>query len=408
MMNEHNIKSNDKSETSFFVQLLQNYLPYWPLFALSIPVCLFFAYVNFRAQAPVYVATAKILIKDPNKGNDTKVLDALNIFGEKKIVENELIVLRSSILIQEVVSELDLYTNVYNEGNVRKEELYAENSPIKFIALDKDNIGGFGKMYFTIDWDKQIVSINNTNVPFDSTVLLGNAFYRLEINQYYNRNVSNKKYFVVGSSIAGAAGAIIGRLKTIPVSSASTVIEVQLQTEVPEKATDVLAKLFDIYERNQIDEKNETAKKTLDFIDGRLLLVTSQLDSVENNIQSYKSKNSLTDNISEQAKEYLSRATSFGERSSAVGIQLDVLEQIKNYVTDKGSKPGTVPSLLLNQDPLLDKLLDELYEAEFTLNQAKAITGEKSNAIVLGQAKINRIKGDILENIANNKILTLN
>ena len=66
-----------------------------------------------------------------------KVLDALNIFSEKKIVENEIIVLRSSSLMEDVVDSLDLYATVFNEGNVQTEELYADNSPIKFIALDK-------------------------------------------------------------------------------------------------------------------------------------------------------------------------------------------------------------------------------------------------------------------------------
>src|ERR1700757_1977523 len=128
MIEKQPFKEKDKNEVNFFVQIIQNYLPYWPLFALAIPVCLFISFINYRAQAPVYVASAKILIKDPNKTGDSKVLDALNIFGEKKIVENELIILRSSILVESVVRELDLYTTVYNEGNVRKEELYADNS----------------------------------------------------------------------------------------------------------------------------------------------------------------------------------------------------------------------------------------------------------------------------------------
>jgi chemotaxis response regulator CheB len=50
------------------------------------------------------------------------VLDALNIFSEKKIVENEIIVLRSSSLMQEVVKSLDLYATVFNEGKVQREE----------------------------------------------------------------------------------------------------------------------------------------------------------------------------------------------------------------------------------------------------------------------------------------------
>ena len=71
------------------------------------------------------MAAAKVLLKDPQKnGGESKVLDALNIFSEKKIVENEIIVLRSSLILEKVVKSLDLYASVYNEGRLRIEELY--------------------------------------------------------------------------------------------------------------------------------------------------------------------------------------------------------------------------------------------------------------------------------------------
>lgn len=65
------------------------------------------------------------------------MLDALNIFSEKKIVENEIIVLKSTTIMQDVVKELDLYTTVYNKGNVQTEELYGDNSPMLFVAQNK-------------------------------------------------------------------------------------------------------------------------------------------------------------------------------------------------------------------------------------------------------------------------------
>src|SRR5436190_4568290 len=128
----------EKQETNIFIQILQKYLPFWPLFALTIPVAMSVAYVYLRAEVSIYVATAKVLLKDPNKGGgDSKVLDALNIFSEKKIVDNEILVLRSSGLLKEVAGSLDLYATVYNQGKVKLEELYDENSPIHFVALQE-------------------------------------------------------------------------------------------------------------------------------------------------------------------------------------------------------------------------------------------------------------------------------
>ena len=141
----------EKTEINIFVQILQKYLPFWPLFALTIPISLSVAYIYFRSQVPIYVATAKVLLKDPNKGGgDSKVLDALNIFSEKKIVDNEILVMRSSGIMKEVVDSLDLYATVYNQGKVKIEELYGLSSPIKFVALDKDSINSFDTYHFFV------------------------------------------------------------------------------------------------------------------------------------------------------------------------------------------------------------------------------------------------------------------
>src|SRR5436190_16047319 len=279
----------EKQETNIFIQILQKYLPFWPLFALTIPVAMSVAYVYLRAEVPIYVATAKVLLKDPNKGTgDSKVLDALNIFSEKKIVENEILVMRSSSLMNEVVKTLDLYASVYNQGKVRLEELYGENSPIKFVALAKDSVFSFGRYDFKVDWVNKMVNINGQQIHFDSTVLLGTDRYRLVMNYRYNTAVVGKNFFVVTRPIWAAAGEAIGPLRAAPISTSSTVLDVSMTTPVPEKARDILARLFEVYNAAGIVDKNLIAAKTLDFIDDRLNRVLHQIDSVEQNIEAYK------------------------------------------------------------------------------------------------------------------------
>ena len=105
----------ERTESNLLAQLLHRYLPFWPLFVICIGIGLVVSWYYLRTQTPIYVAAAKVLLKDPQKnGGDSKVLDALNIFSEKKIVENEIIVLRSSSVMEEVVRSLDLYVSVFN------------------------------------------------------------------------------------------------------------------------------------------------------------------------------------------------------------------------------------------------------------------------------------------------------
>jgi uncharacterized protein involved in exopolysaccharide biosynthesis len=133
-MNDQELIQENKS-VSLFVQILQKYLPFWPIFLLTVGVSLSVAYIYLRSQTPIYLASAKILLKDPSKtSGESKLLENMSIFNEKKVVENELLVLRSAGLMGKVVKDLDLYVNYFNQGKVRVEELYKGSSPIRLKA----------------------------------------------------------------------------------------------------------------------------------------------------------------------------------------------------------------------------------------------------------------------------------
>src|SRR5258705_1743943 len=164
----------ERTESNQLIQLLQRYLPFWPLFVVTIGIGLTISWLRLRSQTRIYMAAATVLLKDRQKGGgDSKVLEALNIFSEKKIVENEIIVLRSSVILEEVARALDLYAAVYNQGRLRTEELYKSNSPVWFRAINKENIQGGGKFFFSVNWKKKFIKIRNQVIPFDSTITVG-------------------------------------------------------------------------------------------------------------------------------------------------------------------------------------------------------------------------------------------
>ena len=390
-----------KEETNIFEQQVRRYLPFWPVFLVTISISLLVAFIYLRSETPIFVAQAKVLLKDPQKGSgDSKVLDALNIFSDKKIVENEIIRLKSSSLVGEVVKKLHLYATVYNEGKVRTEELYKDNSPIWFRAVDSATSGDFGKYFFKVDWQRRTVRIADRIVPFDSTIKIGTCIYRLIPNPGYNQFVLGKNYFVVFSSVGSVTGALTGALGVSASSSTSTVLDVRMETEVPQKGIEILDSLFQVYILANIIDKTQAAKKTLTFIDERMRDVNRQLDSVDEKIMNYKAKNSIY-NLNVQSGNYLNDISNYDKKNNELDLELSMLNEVRNYVLFKGKKPGTVPALLTINDPTLPGLLQKLYENEFNLDKVKAIGGEKSDAVILAEADVNRIKKDILENLSN-------
>ena len=175
-----------------------------------------------------------------------------------------------------------------------------------------------------------------------------------------------------------------------------------LETSVPEKGSDVLKKLFEFYNKAGIEDKNQMATKTLNFIENRLNNVTDQIDSVEKNIESYKAQNGVAD-LSSQASVYFENIKDFDKSNSLLEMQLQLLNEVSTYVESKSKSSTVVPSIILLDDPILKSLLDQLYQAEFELSKARTTAGEKSDIVVLAFDKVNKIKADIRESISNLK-----
>ena len=391
----------EKADSNIFKLVIYKYLPFWPLFVITVSVSLFIAFIDVRSKVPMYVASAKVLLKDPQRGGgDSKVLEALNIFGEKKIVDNEIVVLRSPDLMEEVVKKLDLYAQVYNKGNVRTEELYASNSPVKFVALDKENLNLWGTYFFSVDWKRKMVHIDNKAVPFDSTVVIGKTPVRLEMNYGYNANVVGKNYYVQFVSPSSAAGGIAGGLKISPYSYSSTILDVSLRTPVPEKGRNILTELFKFYNINGLEDKNQIADKTVNFIEDRLQLVSGDLDSVERKIAYFQSSTSAVD-LGTQANQYFSKVTDLDKQNSEIDLQLEGLDKLQAYIKGKGARDAVVPSLSLVNDGTLSGLIDKLNSAESQAQTLASVTGEKNDAALLAAEQVEKIKEAITDNMAN-------
>lgn len=394
MSEQQNFKS--QSEFSQISQMLLKFVPYWPLFVISVALGLVIAYIKLRAEQPIFVAYAKILLKDPNKGSDSKVLDQLDMSGEKKVVENEILVLRSAGLMQEVVRRLNLGATVYNEGRVRIEELYEENSPVQFIPVNRDSINYGGTQYFNVNWTKGEIEIDNRKVGFNEILNINNTKYKVVPNPDYNKQVVGKNFFVVFNSVEGAAGGLIGSLSANPISSTSSVIDVQISTAVPEKGIDVLDTLFTVYNQFAILDKKQSTLNTFNFIEDRLATVALQLDSIEQGVVNFRTQEAPFD-LQAQASTYFSQANAFDQQKSEIVLQLNVVRNIKTYMINGGS----VPALGDVSDPTLSGLIKELQAAQTKLEQLQTTNGERSDAVIAAKQQISNIRNRINENIAN-------
>ena len=140
----------------------------------------------------------------------------------------------------------------------------------------------------------------------------------------------------------------------------------------------------------------------MNFIDDRLQLVSSDLDSVERKIAYFQSSTSAVD-LSTQASAYFQKVTSLDQQNAQIDLQLEGLQQLQNYLKTKGKKEGVVPSLSLINDPSLSGLIDKLYGAETQAAAVKSVTGERNDAAIEADAQVAKIQDQIADNMGNIK-----
>ncbi len=131
----------EEKQSSFFEDISYKFLPYWPLFLILMVVAFLGAWVYLRYTIPIYATNSTILINDEKKGADeNKIEESLNLLSSNKVVENEVEVIQSRKLMEEVVVELKLYAPVYEKGKVLTKSAYT-SSPFLIKSRNFGNNG---------------------------------------------------------------------------------------------------------------------------------------------------------------------------------------------------------------------------------------------------------------------------
>ncbi|HQW85181.1 MAG TPA: Wzz/FepE/Etk N-terminal domain-containing protein, partial [Ferruginibacter sp.] len=149
MKQVNNIQNGfEEKESNMVGDLLAKYIPYWPLFILVSALAIGAAYVYLRYATPIYEAKATMIIKDEKRGSeDSKLMESLNLIASKKVVENEIEVLQSRSLMEQVVRKLRLYAPVYEQGKVKASDAYMI-SPVLIEAQNPDSLDNVDKINF--------------------------------------------------------------------------------------------------------------------------------------------------------------------------------------------------------------------------------------------------------------------
>ncbi|AYQ31751.1 polysaccharide biosynthesis tyrosine autokinase [Runella sp. SP2] len=400
-----NLEFWQEKEEDFNLKLfLLKYLRYWYWFVLALVVALGGAFFYLQFTVPIYKVSATILIKDEKKGmgGGNEMLKELDLFNGNKIVENEMEVLKSRTLMEKVIDGLNLTVSYFDEGTYRDTELF-QKSPITLNYTQLQDVA------FTMPMYIRTVDAQHFELLDNDHKTIGNYIYTQPVTNTYGRfrvflaqpNVPKGRLIKLRfSQKESLIGAFINQIQIELLNAKSTVLQLSIESPVPEKGKAILSKLLETYTFSALEDKNLEASNTLRFIEDRLKLITGELVSVEKDVESYKTSQGITD-LSTEANLFLEKVKENDTKLNEVDIQLKVLEGVERYLQNG---QGTVaPASLMVTDPILTSFIEKLSELELQKEKMARTVQPGNPFLETLNTQISNTKQAVRENVNNQK-----
>ena len=412
MVEEKKEKCMEQSEEQFNIQeILFRCLVHWPWFVFSVIVCIACAWGYLRLTTPVYNISATVLIKDDKKGGGTSVSSELERMGldgfvsSSGNVDNEIEVLRSKSLSEEVVNNLGLFVTYMDEDEFPKKELY-QTSPVlvSLTPQEADKLPG-----------RMAMTLQPTGV-MDVQMKVGDKEYRKEFEKLpavFPTDEGTVAFFVNNDTLSAVRPesvtkerhitAFINRpfsvakgyassLSIAPTSKTTSVVVISLKNTNPRRGRDFINKLLEMYNINANNDKNEVAQKTAEFIDARIGIISKELGSTEQDLENFKRTAGITD-LSSEAQIALTGNAEYEKKRVENQTQINLIVDLQKYL--QGSEYEVLPANVGLQDGGLVGAISRYNEMLIERNRLLRTSTESNPAIVNLNTSIRAMRSNV-------------
>jgi capsular exopolysaccharide synthesis family protein len=406
---------NNSRKLSYFQveikELFNYYLRNWYSFILSILISITIAYFKIKTTVSIYEVKSTILVKDEQKSNLNSQFESIenlgfNIGSINSKLENEIEILKSRTLVSKVVKELKLNITCFQKKKYKDHELY------KTVP-------------FTINFLKGDSILNNTNKTIEFKIIDKNTILFTEV---INNSIKHQK-IKFGTLVSNHMGDFIitptknwQKFLNIPiiyqiekfntvvenvqksiiietVEKESSIINLSIQIENIDKGKNILNTLVKLHSIDAINDKNQIATNTLNFINERLNYITNELSNVESNVSNFKSNNNLLD-ISTNTNIFIQNENENAKKIVETATQIKLAEFIYEFVINK-KQNELIPSNLGFTNSSLEKMIETINVLQLEKNKIENNYGEKNPILINLNNEINILKKNLIDGLAS-------
>lgn len=370
----------------YWILFLSNW--YWFLITVVVSLCIGVLYI--KRTTPTYTESAQLLIKDEEKGSTNSNIQDFKDLGLIKSatnINNEMLTISAPVMMEETARRLHLDLQLSVEKSLHKEPLY-NDAPISLSfpsELPEDYDFSF-QIELTDNGKAKlsnfVVKGNNVadqNITVDLGRIISTPAGKLQINKTpsWNPSFIGQTIYVSKMPLKAVGGLYSSRLGVALSDKESTVLNLTLTDEIPDRAKDILLTLVDVYNEKWVQDKNRIAESTSKFISERLAAITSELGDVDSRISDYKSENLLPDIQASLAKDMAQSSKNYDNLLQLTN-QLSMAKYLRNHMASNKGKNELMPSNTGIDESGVENLISEYNK--LMLNRISYVENSSENS----------------------------
>lgn len=384
----------------------------WKWFLLSVIVFVGLAWLKYSSTQQVFFRSATVIIKDPSNKIASAGLDRYDNYINKVNVANEILQFRSRKLMREVVKRVNADVDYQVKEGLLMSELYTK-SPVRvtfpelqdweYVSLKVTPLSKFlVRVVERVDGEdaKELI------VDFGDTVNVAGVRMLVTPTNYYSKDWFGEPVFVTRNPISSVVARYQGGLGIRQEEDEASILTLSLKDSSPARAEDVLNTLISVYNEEAINDKNQVAINTAEFINERLIIIESDLGGVESDLESFKKANNIVD-LNSAAGMYVNQSQQYNSDVLELDTQLRLADYIKEYLTDPKRDIDLIPSNTGISDMKIEGQISQYNAAKLRRDKLIEDSSERNPVVEELNNSLNAMKQSIIRAV-DNMIVSIN
>jgi uncharacterized protein involved in exopolysaccharide biosynthesis len=254
----------------------------WYVVILSLAICVGIAYYKNRYSVRIYPVTTSIIIRETEETGGGELLYKNALVDPYRNYLNEPYIIRSYPLIEQVVKDLNFDVSFFKQGYILTTEAY-QSLPVNVTRIG--NRTASSDLLFVVKDSKSFSLSDFGNeegvqkiFQFGDTVVWNDQQFVIRVtNDQLITGAVGAQYLMRIQNPMSIAGGYAGSLTVTWAEEGSSVINLAVTGAIPKKEVDFLNGLVARYQQSDLDKKNQTAERTVDFIKKQLNAITDSL-----------------------------------------------------------------------------------------------------------------------------------